>query len=131
MSKHNIKKIAIILAHAFVGWALCGAIMFIGMEVTSLQTTLIAHAIGAPIIFAMVSWIYFRKFSYTTPLKTAIIFLSFVVIIDFFVVALIINHSLDMFRDWLGTWLPFVLIFSSTYITGLCTKCPSPETVET
>jgi len=122
MSKHNIKKIAIILAHAFVGWALCGAIMFIGMEVTSLQTTLIAHAIGAPIIFAMVSWIYFRKFSYTTPLKTAIIFLSLVVIIDFFVVALMINHSLDMFRDWLGTWLPFVLIISSTYMTGLCTK---------
>ena len=64
MNTPNIKKVAIILVHAFVGWALCGAIMFIGMEVMSMQTTLIAHAIGAPIIFGVVSWIYFSKFNY-------------------------------------------------------------------
>ncbi|MFC1953656.1 hypothetical protein ACFLWR_05970 [Chloroflexota bacterium] len=108
----------VIMAHPFVGWALCGAIMFIGMELTSVQTTLIVHAIGAPIIFTLVSWVYFRKFSYTTPLQTSIIFVSFVVIVDFFFVALLINRSLDMFLSWLGTWLPFTLIFFSTYLTG-------------
>lgn len=122
MNTDNLKKIAIILVHAFAGWALCGAIMFVGMEVTSMQTTLIAHAIGAPIIFAAVSWVYFSKFNYTRPLQTAIIFISFVIIVDFFVVALLINRSLDMFLSWLGTWLPFVLIFTSTYITGLYMK---------
>ncbi len=60
------------------------------MGVTSLRTTLIAHAIGASIIFAAVSWIYFRKFSYATPLQTAIAFVTFVVIVDFFIVALLI-----------------------------------------
>ena len=122
MSKHNIKKIAIILAHAFVGWALCGAIVFIGRGVMSLQATLIAHAIGGPIIFAMVSWIYFWKFNYTTPLKTAIVFVTFVIFVDFFVVALLIERSFDMFLSWLGTWLPWALLFTSTYMTGLYMK---------
>jgi hypothetical protein len=119
MSKHNIKKIAIILAHAFVGWAQCGAIVFIGRGAMSLQATLITHAIGAPIIFAVVSWIYFRKFNYTTPLKTAIVFVTFVIFVDFFVVALLIERSFEMFLSWLGTWLPWALLFTSTYVTGL------------
>ncbi len=121
MNKISLRNFGVILVHAFVGWALCGAIMFVGMGITSLQTTLIAHAIGAPIIFAAASWIYFRKFSYTTPLQTAIIFVAFVVAMDFFVVALLINRSFDMFLSWLGTWLMFILIFTPTYIIGACT----------
>jgi uncharacterized integral membrane protein len=38
---------------------------------------------------------------------------------DFFLVALIINRSFDMFRSLLGTWIPFGLIFLSSYLTGL------------
>jgi len=93
--------------------------MVIGMEVTSLESTLIIHAIGAPIFFAIISLIYFKKFNYTTPLQTAIVFTSFVVLIDFFVVALLIQKSLEMFVSILGTWIPFILIFISTYLTGL------------
>ncbi len=122
MNKANFKKAGIILAHAFVGWALCGAIMFIGMGIMPMQTTLIVHAVGAPFIFALVSWIYFKKFGYTTPIMTAYIFVTFVVVVDFFLVALIINRSLDMFTSWLGTWLPWALLFISTYITGLLTN---------
>ena len=113
------KKLSVILAHAFIGWALCAATMGIGMAVTTLQTTLIVHAIGAPIFFAGVSWIYFRNFHYTSPLHTALIFVSFVIVVDFFGVALLINRSLEMFASLLGTWIPFVLIFTSTYATGL------------
>lgn len=32
---------------------------------------------------------------------------------------LIIHGSLDMFKSFIGTWLPFTLIFSSTYLTGI------------
>ncbi|MBI3738164.1 MAG: hypothetical protein HY258_03855 [Chloroflexi bacterium] len=115
----NSKKVIVILVHAFVGWMLCAATMGIGMAVTSLETTLIIHAIGAPIFFAAVSLIYFRKFNYTAPLQTALIFVSFVIVVDFFLVALLINRSLEMFASLLGTWIPFVLIFASTYATGL------------
>jgi hypothetical protein len=111
--------ILIVLAHAFAGWVLCAAAMGIGMALMSLQSALIVHAVLAPVFFAALSIIYFKKFAYTKPLATAAIFLIFVVVVDFFVVALLINRSLDMFGSALGTWIPFVLIFISTYITGM------------
>ncbi len=122
MGKINITKLSIILVHAFVGWGLCGAIMGISMGVTSLENTLIIHAIGAPIIFVIISLIYFKKFNYTTPLQTAIAFVSFAVFMDVFVVSLLINKNFEMFASILGTWIPLALIFKSTYITGLYTK---------
>jgi hypothetical protein len=114
----TIRKILTILVHGLAGWALCAATMGIGMAVTSLENALTIHAIGAPIFFVIVSLIYFKKFNYTTPLQTALIFTGQVITVDFFVVALLINHSLDMFTSLLGTWIPFALIFASTYLTG-------------
>lgn len=115
----RFKHAMIILGLGVVGWAGCGAIMFIGMAVTTMQTTLIAHAIGAPAIFALISFFYFTKLNYTTPFQTATLFLSLVIFLDLFVVSLLINRSLEMFESIWGTWLPFVLIFLSTYLTGL------------
>jgi hypothetical protein len=114
----NVRKIITVLVHAFVGWALCAATMGIGMSTTTLDNALIIHAIAAPIFFMLVSLVYFKIYNYTTPLQTAIIFVAFVILMDFFVVALLINRSLDMFASLLGTWLPFALIFASTYLTG-------------
>ena len=108
----------IIAALGLLGWALCGAIMFIGMSVMTIETTLIVHAIGAPVIFSTISWFYFRKLRYTSPLQTSVIFVLIVIFMDFFLVALIINRSLEMFQSLLGTWIPFGLIFLSTYIVG-------------
>jgi hypothetical protein len=119
MNKLQIKELMIILALGLVGWALCGAIMWIGMAVTSMENTLIIHAIGAPIIFGVIASIYFRAFNYTTPLQTAIAFVSVVVFMDIFVVALLIEKSFEMFASLLGTWIPWALIFASTYLTGL------------
>jgi len=118
MQKINYLKLFIVLIYAFIGWTICGAIMFIGTAVTSEFIALIIHAIAAPIIFAVVSSYYFKKYDFTTPLETAILFVAFVVLMDFFVVALLINKSLAMFGNVLGTWIPFVLIFIATYYTG-------------
>jgi hypothetical protein len=117
----KILELVVILAHAFVGWVLCGAIMVIGRSVTTLQTTLIIHAIGTFFIFVIVGLNYFKRFNYTTPLQTAIIFTSFVIFMDVFVVALLIEKSFEMFTSILGTWIPFLFIFKSTYLTGLYT----------
>ncbi|HEX2995185.1 MAG TPA: hypothetical protein VHP14_10175 [Anaerolineales bacterium] len=114
----TVNKTLILLAHAFVGWALCAATMGIGMAVTTLDNTLIIHAIGAPIFFCGVSFVYFRNFNYTAPLQTAFYFLAFVIAMDVFIVAMLINRSFEMFTSILGTWLPFALIFISTYLTG-------------
>ena len=118
MSDSSAKKTMVILLFAFLGWAACGATMGLGLAFLNLDTTLVIHAIGAPIYFILLTLIYFRKFKYTAPLTTAAIFIGFVIWVDFFVVALMINRSLDMFRSFLGTWLPFILIFSATWITG-------------
>jgi hypothetical protein len=114
-----IAKTSILLVHAFVGWLLCAATMGIGMAVTTMQNALIIHAIAAPIFFALISLVYFHRFNFTRPLQTAAIFLTFVIVMDFFVVAMLINNSFEMFTSLLGTWIPFALIFTSTYVTGL------------
>jgi hypothetical protein len=119
MQKLSLGQMASILVLGLLGWALCGAIMFIGMSVTTIETTLIVHAIGAPIIFALISWFYFSRLGYTSPLATAVTFLLIVMAMDFFLVALVINRSLEMFQSALGTWIPFALLFLSTYLTGL------------
>jgi hypothetical protein len=115
----SFKKVLILLLHALSGWMLCAATMGLCMALTSMENTLIVHAIGAPIYFAAVSLVYFKKFSYTRPLATACIFTGFVMLVDFFVVALLVNKSLAMFESILGTWIPFALIFASTYTIGV------------
>ena len=115
----KFNKILILLLHAFVIWAICGAIIGIGRAIASMETTLIVHLIGAPVVTFSVSSIYFRKFNYTSPLRTALVFLLFVMIMDAGLVAPVFEKSFDMFKSVIGTWLPFSLIFISTYITGV------------
>ena len=116
------KKGTFVLVLALVGWVVCAVIIGIGMAISSQTNALVAHAIGAPIVFALISWFYFKRFSYATPMQTAVIFLAFVVLMDFFVMAFAIMRSFEMFTSVLGTWIPFGLIFLSTYITGICVK---------
>jgi hypothetical protein len=113
-----LKKIAVLLIHGLIGWGLCGATIGIGRNVTTMDNTLIIHAIAAPVIFGLLSWLYFSKFHYTTPLQTAFIFLGIVMLMDGGVIAPFVEKSFAMFTSLLGTWIPFALIFASTYVTG-------------
>ena len=124
-----IKENFTIFIHAFIGWALCIASMVIGMATTSIENALIIHVIGAPIIFTGVSLSYFRKYYYTSPLKTGLIFVGFVIFMDFFLVAMIVMKSFEMFASLLGTWIPFALIFASNYVTGVLTVRSSKQLV--
>lgn len=115
----HIRRYSVVLAFALIAQLLCWAIMVIGQMVTSIENTLIAHAIGAPIIAIVVSSIYYKKFNYTTPLQTAIVFVSVVIAMDIFIVALLIEKSFEMFTSPIGTWIPISSIFLATYLTGL------------
>lgn len=118
MEKQYFSRVTVILVHGLVGWALCGAIIWAGRAVTSMEVTLIIHAIGAPIVFGVIASIYFKAFNYSTPLQTAVAFVSIVVLMDLFVVALLIEKNFEMFASLLGTWIPWTLIFAATYLTG-------------
>ena len=122
----RVGKAAIILAHGIIGWAFCGAIVGIGRQMLSMQTTLVIHAIGAPLGFALLSLLYYRRFGFTSPLQTAVLFLSIVVVLDLFLVAPVFEKSFHMFSSVLGTWIPFALIFAATLITGLLTAKTEP-----
>lgn len=117
-NKIMTKKTFIFLVHAFIGWALCGATMMIGKEITTIDNALIIHAFAAPIFFCVITFIYHHKFNFTAPLHTAIGFTAFVILMDFFIVAPIFEQSYEMFYSLLGTWIPFFLIFVSTFSTG-------------
>jgi hypothetical protein len=38
---------------------------------------------------------------------------------DFLIVAMVVNQSLEVFTSQWGTWIPSVLILVSTWVTGL------------
>jgi len=84
-----------------------------------MEAILIIYAIGAPIVFGFIASIYFRMFSYTTPLQIAVAFVYVVFLMDLFVVAKLIEKDFEMFASLLGTWIPWTLIFASTYLTGI------------
>lgn len=114
----NTKKILILLAHALVGWVFCGGIIGIGFALWSEQTTLIVHALFVPLVFFVISWNYFSRFAYTSPLTTALVFLGVVIFMDTVIVSMLIQGNFEMFSDPLGTWIPLASIFLVTYFTG-------------
>ncbi len=100
----------------------CGALIGIGRQIMSLQAALIVHAAGAPLGFALITWLYFKKFAFTGPLQTVLLFTGVVIGMDVFVIALFIEKSFAMFASPLGTWLPLSLIFLATYLVGTVKK---------
>jgi hypothetical protein len=126
MKLGRLQRVAVILAHAVVGWAYCGAIIGVARQFLSIHTTLIVHAVGAPVGFALISLFYYRRYAFTSPLQTAAAFLGVVVVLDLFLVAPALEKSYAMFSSVLGTWIPFALIFAATYVTGRFTLPKSP-----
>lgn len=118
MNKLQAKKTLITLVHPFVIWVLCGATMGIGPAITTLENALIIHAVAAPIFAAIISSFYYRNFGYTLPFATAVIFVLFILFLDFFVVAYIVLDNFDMFRSAIGIWIPFTLMFLSIFLVG-------------
>ncbi len=121
MTKTPFEKTLILLSYAFIGWVVCATIMEVGMRHWLMPTVLTAHLIGGTLTFGFLSWSYHRYFRFTRPLYTSILFTAFVMVVDFFLVALVILKSLDMFKSLMGTWLPFGAIFVITYLIGLNT----------
>jgi hypothetical protein len=113
-----MKKLLLPLIFAFVGWAFCAAIMGIGPTITSMRNTLIVHAIGGPLCFALLAYIYHKKIAGISPFALAAIFIGFVILVDFFLVAMLILKSFEMFTSLVGTWLPFTLIFLASFFVG-------------
>jgi hypothetical protein len=121
-----VKKILMPLLFAFLGWAFCAAIMGIGPLMTSMRNTLILHAVAGPLAFGLLAFIYQKKYGHFSPMVTAAVFIAFVILVDFFLVAMLILKDYAMFDSVSGTWLPFILIFLVSYGAGRSARRKKP-----
>ena len=118
MKNLKFRQGLVLLAFGLVGWGICGAIIGIGRSLTSMQNTLIIHALAVPVVFGALAWLYFRFFGYTSALETALFFTGLAILMDATVIALLVEKSYAMFGSILGTWIPFGLIFLATFLVG-------------
>ena len=114
----RLYKATVVAMHALIGWAYCGVLIGVGRRLLPLHATLVVHAVGAPVGFAVISFFYYRRFAFTSPWQTATAFLGIVVALDLFLVAPVFEKNYAMFTSALGTWIPFALIFAATYLSG-------------
>jgi hypothetical protein len=107
-----------LVAHGVAGWAACAAIMAGLLAAGSAGMALAVHALAVPFVFVAVSRHYFRAPGARDPLPTAFAFTTIVALLDLGIVAGAFQRSLAMFASIPGVWLPFVLVFLTTWITG-------------
>ncbi len=88
------------------------------LAVVPLWLAITIHAIAAPLIFVALSLRYFAARGARDSFPVALAFAATVAALDAVVVAGLVMRSFDMFTSIAGTWLPFVLIFVATWITG-------------
>lgn len=112
-------KAAVIIVHVLAAWGLCGVTMVLGLALTTTENAILIHLAAAPVIGLVVSLVYFRFFAYTGPLATALIFLLTILCLDFFVAAMLIEKSFEMFGSFLGFWLPVGMIAFITWAVGV------------
>ncbi len=110
-----MRRCVSLIGHGLLGWAICGATVVVGRQIFSMTLTLWIHALVAPTAFGWLSWHHVRKYPGASPVAMALTMVGLVVGMDALVVAPILERSYEMFRSVLGTWVPFALIFASTY----------------
>jgi hypothetical protein len=118
----KIKKVLVILLLSLIGWGILLAVIVIGSKVTTISNTLIIQLIAAPILYAVISRIYFKRFGYTTPLQTALILMGVVILMHAVALAFFTQHGVNTYLKPVSTWLAFGLIFGVTYLEGRILK---------
>lgn len=117
-----------LVLHGLAGWGACALTAGVLLARVPPGVALGLHALAAPLIFIALSRHYFRQPGARDPLPTAFAFVGIVALLDLTVVAGLIQHRLAMFGSVVGTWLPFLLIFGATWMTGeAMSMLPSPK----
>ena len=92
--------------------------MGIATAILGHPAALVVHAVAAPVVFAALSALCFRRFPPACPLGAATAVVVIVIGLDGVIVATLLLRSYAMFRSVSGTWLPLALIFAATYLAG-------------
>lgn len=122
MTLTALVKIVITLVVGLIGWGFCGVVMGIGPGLWGMETTLMVHAVAAPVFFVVISVVYHTWLNYFRPLVTACLWVGLIVVLDVVLAALVLESGFAMFRSFLGAWLVFILIFLATWLSGLAAR---------
>jgi menaquinone-dependent protoporphyrinogen oxidase len=108
-----------LVMHGVVGWALCAAVRVRLIEVASVGVAHAVHAAIAPLVFACLAIHYFGARGAREPIAAALAWTAIVAALDAGIVAGVVLFDFTMFRSFVGTWLPFVLVLVITWLIGL------------
>ena len=100
-------------------WGACGSVMSIGRRLWGLDTALRVHLVAAPVVAFAVSAIHALIDPAFGNALRAVVLTGLVFTLDLLVVAPLFERSYAMFRSFIGTWMPFVLIFAASLAAGI------------
>ncbi len=100
-------------------WAACGAVIAIGRQIWTLDTTLRIHLVAAPVLAFVVSAIHKSLAPQFNSVLRAVVVTGLVMLLDAVVVAPLFERSYAMFRSLVGTWIPFAAIFLASLAAGI------------
>jgi len=104
---------------ALLVWGACGAVVYAGRKLWSLETTLRVHLVAAPIFAFLAAAFHAALAPAFDPLQRAAVLVGIIVALDAFVIAPFAERSWAMFRSVMGTWLPFLAMLASAWLAGL------------
>jgi menaquinone-dependent protoporphyrinogen oxidase len=107
-----------LLLYAAVGWGVCAGLAGSWLAVASPGVALTLHVLGVPIVFTAVASRYFHGHGARDPLPAAVGFTVFSILLAA-LLATFLFGSFAIFTSIAATWLPFGLVFLSTWLTGL------------
>ena len=113
-----MRTLLVLFGLALAVWAFCGAIMGVGRAVTTLEITLAAHLVGAPLGAAVAAWAFYRLDGGVAPVTVAATFVGTALVLDAVLVAPVFEKSFEMFGSVIGLWLPLALIFLAAWAAG-------------
>jgi multidrug transporter EmrE-like cation transporter len=115
----DLRESLILIVHGIVIYFVCFAVMGTSMATLDIDSALLVHAAAAPFVSAIISYFYYKKFNYSSPILTATVVVAIVILLDFFLTATVILQDYAMFYSPIGTWIPFALIFTGALIVGI------------
>ena len=108
-----------LFALGLILWMACGGVMAVGRRIWTIDIALRVHLAVAPAVAFIVSAVHKMLAPEFDSVLRALAITGLVVLLDAVVVAPLFERSYAMFRSFIGTWLPFALIFLASWAAGI------------